>query len=576
MKILKTSAFILLLSTFFVSCQKEYSLENVFTPPGTWQFNDDTKLYSGNIDSAYIETTGTTKTLYLIGKSSDGSQNFLMHLYATDSFTVGTYKASLFQSDFQYYNPSKTIYEADQFIGEFIVTLTALSNNNITGIFSGTSEDSTATIKPLTLGKFTARINLAGNGTGGGGMGTATGTLGSSAGVCAPITTAGTYTQGVALTSTNTATVQVTVATTGNYTISTNTINGVTFSRTGTFSATGAQTVILNGTGTPVSSGPQTFTVTFGGSTCSFPITFAGTGGPAAGTLSGSPALCTPVTQAGAYIQGVPLTASNKIQVQANVTTVGTYTISTNTVNGVTFSAMGTFTTTGLNNVTLTGTGQPLNSGIQNFAVTFGTSVCNFSINFASDYFPTTINSYWVYSKQGGTSADSLKYTVIPYALNLSGNNYSTITIDKVPPTGPDSLYYRKTAGLYYENFNTQATFGFDAAGSPANVEYLFLDTTLPVNATWNSPNITGTSSMVSYTIFLKMTLLAKAVPVTIGTFNFPDVMKVKYQYFITAAPGTPFFTEERWFARNIGLIYNSLNDGSTTDIYNIGRYQVN
>lgn len=81
---------------------------------------------------------------------------------------------------------------------------------------------------------------------------------------------------------------------------------------------------------------------------------------------------------------------------------------------------------------------------------------------------------------------------------------------------------------------------------------------------------------MVSYTIFLKMTLLAKAVPVTIGTFNFPDVMKVKYEYFITAAPGTPFFTEERWFARNIGLIYNSLNDGSTTDIYNIGRYQVN
>ena len=576
MKILKTSAFILLLSTFFVSCQKEYSLENVLTPAGTWQFNDDTKLYAGNIDSAYIETTGTTKTLYLIGKSSDGTQNFLMHLYATDSFTVGTYKASLFQSDFQYYNQSKTIYEADQFIGEFVVTLTALSNNNITGIFSGTSEDSTATIKPLTLGQFTARINLAGNGTGGGGMGTATGTLGSSAGVCAPITTAGTYTQGVALTSTNTATVQVTVATTGNYTISTNTVNGVTFSRTGTFSTTGAQTVILNGTGTPVSSGAQTFTVTFGSSTCTFPITFAGTGSPAAGTLSGSPALCTPVTVAGTYIQGVPLTASNTIQVQANVTTAGTYTITTNTVNGVSFSATGTFTTTGLNNVTLTGTGQPLNSGIQNFAVTFGTSVCNFSINFASDYFPTTLNSYWVYSKQGGTSADSVKYTVIPYTLNLSGNNYSTITIDKVPPTGPDSLYYRKTAGLYYENFNTQATFGFDAAGSPANVEYKFLDTTLPVNATWNSPNITGTSSMVSYTIFLKMTLLAKAVPATIGTFNFPDVMKVRYEYFITAAPGTPFFIEERWFARNVGLIYNSLNDGTTNDIFNIGRYQVN
>src|SRR5215212_2245756 len=101
MKNFKISAFLVLFTALFYSCQKEYSFEGVVTPPGTWQFNDATKLYTGNIDTAYIETSGTTKTLRLIGRSStDNKQNFLLQLYATDSFTVGTYTASLFETDF--------------------------------------------------------------------------------------------------------------------------------------------------------------------------------------------------------------------------------------------------------------------------------------------------------------------------------------------------------------------------------------------------------------------------------------------------------------------------------------------
>lgn len=47
----------------------------------------------------------------------------------------------------------------------------------------------------------------------------------------------------------------------------------------------------------------------------------------------------------------------------ANVTTVGTYTIFTNTINGVTFSASGTFGGTGNRTVTLTPTGTPTLAG---------------------------------------------------------------------------------------------------------------------------------------------------------------------------------------------------------------------
>lgn len=583
MKTLKIFSFILLLPALFFSCQKEYSFEGVVTPAGTWRFNDDTKLYVGNIDTAYIETTGATKTLNLIGRSTDGTQTFLLHLYATGSFTTGEYKASLFQSDFQYSTPSKTFYQADQFVGEFIVTITALGNNSITGIFSGDSEDSTGTIKPLTLGQFTSRLNLTANGGGGGG-GTALGTLGASAGVCSPASTTGTFTQGVALTSANTATVQVNVTTAGTYTISTNTVNGVTFTSSGTFTTTGVQNVILTGSGIPAASGSQTYVVTFGSSTCNFPITF-GAGGPAAtGTLGGGPGACTPSTQAGTYTQGVALTSSNTVQVQVNVTTAGSYTISTNTVNAVSFSASGTFAATGAQNVTLTGTGTPASSGAQNFTVTFGSSSCTFTITFApgsvpaGDYFPTTSGSYWAYGNNN--PADSFLITATSNTKVVGPTTYNVFTLNSIPSSGPnDELYYRKAGGEYYEYFDAEAFYGFDpGTTNPKNIEYSFLKEAANVNDTWQSPSVTGVSSGTSITVYMKMTLLAKAVSATSGIVTSTDVMKVRYEYFASAA-GIPAFvilTEERWFARGKGVIYNSFDEGLGPDIYRVGRLVVN
>ena len=589
MKNFKIPAALVLFTTLFYSCQKEYSFEGVVTPPGTWQFNDDTKLYTGNIDTAYIETSGTTKTLRLIGRSStDNKQNFLLQLYATDSFTVGTYTASLFQTDFQYYTQATTLYQADALTGngQFTVTITSIGNNSVTGTFAGESEDSTSAVKPLTLGKFTARINLAGNGTGGGGGGgAAIGILGASSGVCTPVTPGGTYTQGVSLTSTNTVTVKANISTLGTYTISTNTVNGVSFSKTGTFTTLGLQDVILVGTGTPVSSGNQNFTVTFGTSTCTFTLNFGTGAAPATGTLGGSPGTCTNATPAGTYTQGIALAASNTIQVSVNVATIGAYTISTNTVNGVTFSATGNFTTTGVQNVTLAGTGTPINSGAQNFTVTFGSSACNFSVTFApgtppptGDYFPTTVNSYWAYGLVGGTSSDSFMIKVINYTLTAGGNSYSTFTLDDITPSGsPDSLYYRKLSGNYYEYFNAEEFFGFDAGTtSPQKLEYIFLKDNVAQGTTWNSSNITGSSSGQTFTVYIKMTLFEKVTAsTTVGSVTSSDILKVRYEYFVTVAPGSPFFTEERWFAKGVGMVYNSFTDGTNSETYKIGRYQV-
>ena len=73
---------------------------------------------------------------------------------------------------------------------------------------------------------------------------------------------------------------------------------------------------------------------------------------------------------------------------------------------------------------------------------------------------------------------------------------------------------------------------------------------------------------------FIKMTILEKGVPVTIGSFNFQDVIKVQYEYFITGDPN-PVETDERWFAKNVGEIHDSFSDGTTTNSFDIIDYQV-
>src|SRR6188508_2016055 len=82
-------------------------------------------------------------------------------------------------------------------------------------------------------------------------------------GECLPMTVAGIYEVGTALVGANNyIEVTVDVAVTGTYTIYTDTVNGMYFRSTGVFSATGINTVKLQGTGTPIIDGPQNFVVT--------------------------------------------------------------------------------------------------------------------------------------------------------------------------------------------------------------------------------------------------------------------------------------------------------------------------
>ena len=84
------------------------------------------------------------------------------------------------------------------------------------------------------------------------------------------IASTGILTRGIAVSGV-TQTINVTVGTIGTYSISA-TANGVTFAASGNFTVTGAQNIVLTATGTPITAGPNTFTLNTTPN-CSFSLT---------------------------------------------------------------------------------------------------------------------------------------------------------------------------------------------------------------------------------------------------------------------------------------------------------------
>ncbi len=209
---------------------------------------------------------------------------------------------------------------------------------------------------------------------------------GDSNGDCLPKTVSGVYEAGKGLTNAEFIKVDVNVTAVGSYDIVTDTVNGFYFRGTGFFTTTGVNTVQLSSIGIPGAAGISNFTVTFDGTTCSIPVTVlpAGAGGPALFTLQGAGGACTTPVIAGSYILATALNSSNTVTLTANVTTIGTYTITTTAANGMTFSASSVFAATGPQTITLVGSGTPVAATPTTITVTAGGGSCTFVINITS------------------------------------------------------------------------------------------------------------------------------------------------------------------------------------------------
>ncbi|MEO6490940.1 MAG: hypothetical protein ABIO04_13440 [Ferruginibacter sp.] len=285
------------------------------------------------------------------------------------------------------------------------------------------------------------------NNGGGSSSGTATFSLeGAPGGICTNHNVAGTYTIGTPLNASNAVSIDVNVTVVGTYTISTASIDGITFSGTGTFTSIGIQTVLLLGTGTPTS--PGTYTFRPGSTSCTFTIdVIAVPVGPVAVyTLAGAPTACTAPVIAGTFYTGVP-SAGNTITVTANVTTAGSYTISTNTANGITFSGTGNLTIGTAQSITLTASGTPTAANTSDF--TIGTNGCTFQIT-------TTDPPLAVYTLDGAPGVCS--------SFNVNGTYTTGNALSGTVNTATVNVTVT-TAGAYNITTNTVNAMTFSTSG---------------------------------------------------------------------------------------------------------------
>ncbi len=300
-------------------------------------------------------------------------------------------------------------------------------------------------------------------------------TLGGSPGSCTGVTLAGTYMVGTATSAANTAKVDVTVNTAGYYSMTTTTVNGVKFSSTGTFAATGPQQVTLTAnTATPTASGTFNYPITGASTTCTFPVTYAPTAPPAVFTLNGDPGVCNPAMVNGTYTVGTALTASNTVDLEAVVTTAGPYTITTNTVGGMKFTKSGVFSSTGTFPVTLTATAgsNPTTAGPNILTpVGNGGTMCSFNITVtgASD----RIYKFFIGSTLYTGPCSGILLGSVPDQMSITGgsgsNMFSLSLFNQTGSITTGSYSGTSSAGKY-------ASFSYTDGGT----FFLFGDPTLP------------------------------------------------------------------------------------------------
>ena len=363
MKYLRILIVVLASAMFFSSCQKEFTIE--------------TGTAKGSLKS---DTTGDCMPVLLNGSyKKDTLLNSTNYADIQVNITqAGTYSI-----------------KSDTLNGySFSATGAAVTGiNTIRLLGTGRPFAGGLNIFKIKFDSSICELNVIVTGSGGVG-GTALFTLGTTPGTtltsCAGAVISGTYTQGVPANSSNTATVNVNVTQLGTYTITTGLVNGVTFLGSGSFTTLGANTIILTANGMPTAAITGAYPLSSGTNNCSFNITYTAGVPPASYTID-----CTGATFAGNYQAGVPVTPANTVTISATSTGAGSYSISTNNVNGISFTGNGTFSGAATQPILLTAMGNsagPTAAGTFPFIATAATggSTCTFSVAFTGPAAPST------------------------------------------------------------------------------------------------------------------------------------------------------------------------------------------
>lgn len=286
-------------------------------------------------------------------------------------------------------------------------------------------------------------------------------TLDGAPGGCMGASVSGLYMTGAALDSANIVTINVNVISAGDYNFATTAVNGMTFTSAGSFTATGPQTIILKGSGTPVTAGNIDIPVSSGGTHCSFIINVNNAQSASVFTLD-----CASVVVNGFYKAGTSLVVANTVSMTVNVVTAGTYNITTTAINGMIFSASGVFNSAGVQSLTLQGSGAPLASGSFTVPVNTGSSSCNFQVTVNPASSSGAPNS-WLFVENGITYQGIFTSTGLT---TVPGVSETLLTATGQPSTA-DTLLTIKLSDVsgsiqVQDTYNTNSTAGNSASFS--------------------------------------------------------------------------------------------------------------
>lgn len=293
-----------------------------------------------------------------------------------------------------------------------------------------------------------------------------------------------------------------------------------------------------------------------------------GPGGSATGTAQysydGGTGTCNGAVVNGTYTAGTALTATNAVIVTVDVDSIGTYSISTNTVNGISFRATGTFTATGSQTITFAGTGTPAAAGSFNF--TPGTTGCSFSITVTGgstvtanckdcQYFPSCVNSTYTFSDTTNGVAGEFTST---YNSSVD-TTIAGVVFQKIGyTTTPSSLASNNT--LYYNCSSGAVTLKAYNSVTLINGTTIVEATTHPikeneaVSAAW--ADITPTPGFPDILGEQRFSVVEKGITHVAGGTTFNDVIHIQLS---TGNSILGIFTEsaitDYYYAKGVGLV---------------------
>lgn len=186
--------------------------------------------------------------------------------------------------------------------------------------------------------------------------------------------------------------------------------------------------------------------------------------------LKDSAGNCMPITVTGNFITNKPANDSDFLTVNINVTSAGTYSITSDSVNGYIFKASGIFNNVGVIPVKLTCSGTPLIPGTDRFNIIYNNSSCEAIVTVLSDSVPAS--SYTLQGSPGNCMNDTIKGSYLQ-TVALDTLNKVTISVNVITP-GRFSISTNTVNGYRFSGEGMFAAIGiqsiiFKGEGTPVN-----------------------------------------------------------------------------------------------------------